>query len=202
MKNIGDVDLVIMVKEGNRLAFSELVVRHQKPLYLFLLKYLRSEELAEDIVQDAFIRAYTKIEGFEQRAAFKSWLYRIALNLAKNRMRSNKRINYSLENVKIGELAEAENALVYEAIQKRVKDEIDLLPSRQKEALHLRIFEDLAFKEIAEVMGCPYDTAKANYRHALMKLKEVFSQEESFREWLSVIDQELGVLEMKLGVES
>mgnify|MGYP001485813082 CR=1 FL=1 len=196
-----DKELVKNVKDGNRVAFSELVKRHQKPLFQFIIRYTRNENLAEDIVQDAFIRAYTKIHTFEERAAFKSWLYRIALNLAKNKLRREKP-QYSIDNVKVGKVAEAESALVYETIQKRIQVEIDALPAKQKEALHLRVFEDLAFKEIAEIMDCPYDTAKANYRHALLKLKQTFGEDQALREWLNMINRELDVLETKLGVEN
>jgi len=200
MKKLKDTELVSLAKEGNKMAFSELVTRHQKPLFQFILRYMRNENLAEDIVQDAFIRSFTKLHTFEGRSAFKSWLYRIALNLAKNRLRREKP-TYNIDNVHIGQTAEAESALVYEAIQKRIQEEISTLPDKQKEALHLRVFEDLAFKEIAEIMDCPYDTAKANYRHALMKLKNVFGEDKGLREWLNLINRELDILETNLGVE-
>ena len=202
MKNIKDRDLVLKVKDGDRMAFSELVLRHQQALFHFIFRYVRSEELTEDIVQDAFIKAYTKIASFEQRASFKSWLFRIALNVSKNKLRGAKnQPKYDIENVHLGELAQAENALVYEAVKKRVQEQIGELPEKQKQALHLRIFEDMPFKEIAEIMDCPYDTAKANYRHALMKLKEACGEEQVLKDWLSSINQELEVTEAAIGVE-
>jgi RNA polymerase sigma-70 factor (ECF subfamily) len=61
--------------------------------------------------------------------------------------------------------------------------EVDRLPFKQKTALVLRVYEDMSFAEIAEVMECPYDTAKANYRHALLKLKETFEAQSELRKW-------------------
>ncbi len=196
MKSLEDIVLVGKVKDGDRLAFSELVIRHQKPLYQFLVRFMRSEDIAEDVVQDSFVRAYMKIHTFEERSSFKSWLYRIAINLAKNKLKRTKKASYSIDNLKLGETAKAESALILEVVKKRVTEEIDKLPHRQKTALHLRAFEDLAFAEIATIMKCPYDTAKANYRHALMKLKETFQNDESMRSWLAAIDQEDQILEV------
>ena len=61
--------------------------------------------------------------------------------------------------------------------------EVDRLPFKQKTALVLRVYEDLSFSEIAEIMECPYDTAKANYRHALLKLKEIFETQHELKRW-------------------
>ena len=72
--------------------------------------------------------------------------------------------------------AKAEKKLVFKDLQNLVSEEIDKLPDRQQMALRLRIFEDMSFKEIAQIMDCPYDTAKANYRHALLKLKVSFQK--------------------------
>lgn len=197
MKSLDDNELVGKVKDGDRLAFSELVVRHQKPLYQFLVRFMRSEDLAEDVVQDSMVRAYMKIHTFEERASFKSWLYRIALNLAKNKLKRTKKSSMSVDNLKMGETAKAESALIFEVVKKKLTEEVARLPHRQQTALHLRIFEDMGFSDIAEVMKCPYDTAKANYRHALMKLKEVFQQDEEMRNFLVALDQEENILELQ-----
>jgi RNA polymerase sigma-70 factor (ECF subfamily) len=197
LKSLDDNELVGKVRDGDRVAFSELVVRHQKPLYQFLVRFMRSEDLAEDIVQDSFVRAYMKIHTFEERSSFKSWLYRIALNLAKNKLKRTKKASYSVDNLKLGETAKAESALIFEVVKKKLIEEVAKLPHRQKTALHLRIFEDLGFGDIALAMDCPYDTAKANYRHALLKLKEIFQQDEEMRNWLVAIDQEEQITELQ-----
>lgn len=185
-----DIELVQMVKSGERKAFSELVVRHQRSLLRLTLRFTREQALAEDIVQESFLKAYQKIELFEGRASFKSWLYQIAMNTAKNKFRER---GLDLMNVEesnaVGVDQGAERGLVKADIQKSVRDEIEKLPEKQRIALTLRIFEDLSFKEIAEIMKCPYDTAKANYRHALLKLRERLEEDQSIAGWDSIIGE-------------
>ena len=81
-----------------------------------------------------------------------------------------------IDSVQLAVGAVAETSLVHSALSQEIQEEIDKLPTKQRTALILRVYEDLSFKEIADIMDCPYDTAKANYRHALMKLKESFEQ--------------------------
>ena len=171
-----DIELVTEVKEGNRKSFSELVQRHQRSLLRLGMRFTKEQSLAEDIVQESFIKAFQKIQLFEGRSSFKSWLYQIALNTARNKFRdrfgSGSFDSVNIEDVPLGVDPGAETGMIRADMKKRVRAEIEKLPDRQRMALSLRIFEDLSFKEIAEIMDCPYDTAKANYRHALLKLKE------------------------------
>lgn len=190
-----DLELVQQVKEGDQLAYAELVKRHQKALLRLVLKFARDLDLAEDILQDSFVKAYQKINQFEGRSSFKSWLYRIAINTAKNKLRSLKKEQVSLDDVQVSQSAEAESALLREAVQKRMKEEIDELPDKQKTALTLRIYEDMSFKEIAQIMDCPYDTAKANYRHGLMKLKAAMGGDELLSNWLKFNDEEQNIIQ-------
>lgn len=166
-----DSELVQEVKQGNRHSFSQLMERHQRGLLRLSLRFTREHSQAEDIVQESFIKAYQKIEMFEGRSSFKSWLYQIAVNTARNRLRSRHHETVSIDELSLGVSAGAEMELVQMDVRKVIRAEVENLPERQKMALKLRIFEDLSFKEIADIMACPYDTAKANYRHALMKLK-------------------------------
>lgn len=167
-----DVELVFEVKQGDKKSFSELVQRHQRGLLRLTLRFTREQALAEDVVQDSFIKAYQKIHLFEGRSSFKSWLFQIAMNTAKNRFRERQTNQVQIEDLRMGVEAGAENDLLRMDVKKRIRLEIDKLPEKQRTALSLRVFEDLSFKEIAVIMNCPYDTAKANYRHALLKLRE------------------------------
>ena len=166
--------LVEETKKGQMASFSELVHRHQKILLRVAVRMTRDLEMAEDIVQDSFLKAYRKIHTFEGRASFRSWLYQIMVNTAKNKLRSLKREHIDIDNVNLAVGPQAEAGLMNSDTRNIIRAEVDKLPRRQKLALHLRIFEDLSFKEIAKIMDCPYDTAKANYRHALMKLRHRF----------------------------
>lgn len=178
-----DQELIQEVRIGNRRAYSELVKRHQKPLLRMALRFVKDLDTAEDVVQESFIKAYEKLNLFEGRSSFKSWLFQITVNTAKNKLRENKRITTDIDDVHIAVGAVAESNLVQTALASQIQEEVDKLPVRQKTALVLRVYEDLSFKEIAEIMECPYDTAKANYRHALLKLKESFEQREDLKNW-------------------
>lgn len=178
-----DLELVEEVKTGNRLSFSELVKRHQKGLLRMSLRFVKDLDTAEDVVQESFIKAYEKLHSFEGRASFKSWLFQIAVNNARNRIRDTRKNMMDIENVQLAVGAEAESGMVHGAIAGMLQEEVDKLPDRQRTALVLRVYEDLSFKEIAEIMECPYDTAKANYRHALMKLRERFEEQQDLKSW-------------------
>ncbi|MGZ3768352.1 MAG: RNA polymerase sigma factor [Bdellovibrio sp.] len=180
---VSDLELVGKVKAGDRRAFSELVKRHQRSVLRLSLRFVKDMDTAEDVTQEAFIKAYEKLNSFEGRASFKSWLFQIAVNTARNKIREWKRDVVDIENVHLAVDAEAETALVHTAVADILHTEVEKLPFKQKTALVLRVYEDLSFNEIAEIMECPYDTAKANYRHALMKLRQTFEQQPELKNW-------------------
>lgn len=182
-QNVTDLQLVERVKAGERMAFSELVKRHQRSVLRLSLRFTKDLSSAEDVTQEAFIKAYEKLNLFEGRASFKSWLLQIAVNTAKNRLREWKRETVDIQDVQLAVGAEAETSLIHSAVGKILNLAVEELPLKQRTALILRVYEDLSFAEIADVMDCPYDTAKANYRHALLKLKEVFQSQKELQKW-------------------
>lgn len=178
-----DMQLIEEVRNGQRSSFSELVKRHQRGLLRLSMRFMKDMDAAQDVVQEAFIKAYEKLSLFEGRASFKSWLYQIAVNTARNKLRENRYDFSNIDDVNLSISATAEKALVHAAVSEIIQTEVDRLPFKQKTALVLRVYEDMSFAEIAEVMECPYDTAKANYRHALMKLKDTFEKQSELRKW-------------------
>ncbi len=180
---ISDLELVEKVKAGERRAFSELVKRHQRSVLRMSLRFVKDMDAAEDVTQEAFIKAYEKLHTFEGRASFKSWLFQIAVNTARNKLREWKRVTVDIDDVQLAVNAEAESTLVHGAMKDILHKEVEKLPLKQKTALVLRVYEDLSFSEIAEIMECPYDTAKANYRHALLKLRQTFEQQSELKNW-------------------
>ncbi len=183
LEKMTDLELIERVKLGDKSSFSSLVIRHQRGLLRLGLRFVKDLDQAEDIVQEAFIKAYEKLSTFEGRSSFKSWLYQIALNTARNRLRENRRETVDVEDTNLSVPAVGETMLVHTAITDLLNKEVEKLPFRQRTALVLRVYEDLSFQEISEIMACPYDTAKANYRHALIKLKEVFEDREDLKTW-------------------
>lgn len=171
-----DIDLVRQAKQGSRNAFAELVVRHQQTMMRLALRVVRDWDVAEDVVQESFIKAYQNINSFAERALFRSWLYQITLNTAKNRLRTVGR-EIGIDNLTVAIEDSGEEKMMNQDVRHLLRTEVEKLPERQRLALTLRIYDDLSFKEIAEIMDCPYDTAKANYRHALMKLRSRMENE-------------------------
>src|SRR5437868_8895234 len=110
---IADLDLVKEVRMGNRSAFSELVKRHQKAIYRLALRFTRDHGTAEDIVQDTFVKAFQKLDSFEERSSFKSWLFRIAINTSKNKLRGSGAPDVDIEDVTIAVESQVEADFEY-----------------------------------------------------------------------------------------
>ena len=178
-----DQQLVEEVRSGQRASFSELVKRHQRGMLRLSMRFMKDLDVAQDVVQDAFIKSYEKLNMFEGRASFKSWLYQITVNTARNKLRENRYDFSDIDDVQLSVAPIAERKMIHAAVTDLIQLEVDRLPFKQKTALVLRVYEDLSFAKIAEIMQCPYDTAKANYRHALLKLKEIFETQNELKTW-------------------
>jgi RNA polymerase sigma-70 factor (ECF subfamily) len=148
---------------------------------------------ADDVVQDSFVKAFNAIESFRGDASFKSWLFRIVSNTAKNALRSrHNRDRADLEEEDLGSVQADFSGLERAQTSEILRVAIRQLPERQRLALELRIFEDMSFKEVAEVMESPFDTAKANFRHAVLNLKKILQASQGGK----------GLEEMKQAFES
>jgi RNA polymerase sigma-70 factor (ECF subfamily) len=168
-----DIALARQVKEGNKTAFNILVRTHQRGVYAIVFSMVKDHGTTDDIVQDSFVKAYKNINTFEEKSSFKSWLYSIAINTAKNTLKASSLRNMvDYESVVLHVTPRAGESIENQELQAMLAEEIEKLPAKQKLALTLRIFDELPFKEIAEIMECPYDTAKANFRHAINSLRK------------------------------
>jgi RNA polymerase sigma-70 factor (ECF subfamily) len=181
--------LIEGVRNGNRDDFSALVEQYQLYALKVAYRFLRDREAAEDVVQEAFIKVYKKIHLFEGRSSFKSWLTQVVLNTCKNKVRKHSRETLGLDTPKLHRAQGPEESSIHLDIGQMLMGEIEALPEKQRQALMLRVYEDLSFKEISEIMGSPYDTAKANYRHALMKLREKFESCDLLKSWMYETNQ-------------
>jgi RNA polymerase sigma-70 factor (ECF subfamily) len=169
-----DKELVERLKGGDHKAFELLVRLHHRSVYTLAFRFMGDHGGADDVVQESFLKAYHSIASFRQEASFKSWLLRITANTAKNALRSRNRVQaVDIEDVQLGythkDFGRLENLQTGDLLKRGV----EALPPKQRQALELRIFEDMSFKDIAEIMDCPFDTAKANFRHAVMNLKKI-----------------------------
>lgn len=181
--DLKDKEIVALVKAGQKTFYSELVKRHQKSVLRVIVRMVRDTSLAEDVVQEAFLKGFTKIHLFRGDAAFKSWVTKIAVNTAKNQLRKRRRECVDIDELSLGVDDRMDAHILQGTLKNQIKALIDTLPEKQKRALALRVYSGLSFKEIAFLMKCPYDTAKANYRHALLKLRTKIVSDETFTGW-------------------
>jgi RNA polymerase sigma-70 factor (ECF subfamily) len=167
-----DRQLVDKVLSGNRNAFDMLVLRHQHKVYSLVSRFVSDSAEVEDICQEAFIKAYRALSSFRGDSAFYTWLYRIAINTAKNHVLSRKRrpltSDVQLEDAEISEtgsalsdIADPESNLVTQKLKKAIFDAIEELPDDLRTAFTLREFSGLSYEDITLVMGCPVGTVRS-----------------------------------------
>lgn len=167
-----DRKLVEQVQRGDRAAFNVLVLKYQHKVLKLVNRYVRNEAEAEDIAQEAFIKAYRALPSFRGDSAFYTWLYRIAINTAKNSLVSGRRrlVDYDLDMqdpddyrgqtlLKEGDTPEA--MLLTDEIRQTVQEAMEQLPDDLREAIMLRELEGLSYEEIAAAMDCPVGTVRS-----------------------------------------
>lgn len=185
-----DLSLVRRAQAGDKGAFDALVLKYQHKVVKLVSRYVRDLAEAEDIAQDAFIKAYRALPQFRGDSAFYTWLYRIAINTAKNAVVSRDRnpVDYRLDlqdsedsHEMHGRLKDSETpeALVLtDEIRAIVNGAIDALPEDLRTAIVLRELEGLSYEEIAATMQCPVGTVRSRIfraREAIdRRLREVF----------------------------
>lgn len=171
-----DVALVDRFQAGERSAFDELVRRYQRPVYHLARRYLRNDADAADVTQRTFVRMFESLGGFRGASSVRTWIFRIAINLSLNHIRDSRRSEPSeihahmLTTAPLGAsrvIADEETARLHEAIE--------ALPPKQRMVLELRIYDDLSFREVAELAGCTENTAKVNFHHAVKRLRTLLT---------------------------
>ena len=182
--------LVKRVQRGDKSAFDLLVRKYQHKVVKLVLRYVRNPAEAEDIAQEAFIKAYRALPQFRGDSAFYTWMYRIAINTAKNSLASRDRspIAYDLDltdpeeshsvQTKLQDPDTPEGMALTEEIRGIVNSAIEGLPEELKTAIVLRELDGLSYEEIAAAMECPVGTVRSRIfraREAIDKrLREVF----------------------------
>ncbi len=188
--DVSDLSLVRRVQRGDKGAFDALVLKYQHKLVKLVMRYVRNPAEAEDIAQEAFIKAYRALPQFRGDSAFYTWLYRIAINTANNAVVSRDRspIEYDLDRSTTDESYDMqgrmkdsetpEGLVLTDEIRSTVNAAIDALPEDLRTAIVLRELEGLSYEEIAEAMACPVGTVRSRIfraREAIdRRLREVF----------------------------
>jgi RNA polymerase sigma-70 factor (ECF subfamily) len=167
-----DEDLVLRVQRGDKSAFDFLVIKYQHRIIQLVNRYVKDPSEAQDVAQEAFIKAYRALGNFRGDSAFYTWLYRIAINTAKNYLVSRSRRNSDYQ-VDIQDAEVFENApqlqgmetperhLLNQEIVDTIQEAIDKLPEDMRTAIMLREFEGMSYEEIAETMDCPVGTVRS-----------------------------------------
>ena len=167
-----DQQLVERVQAGDKRAFDLLVLKYQHKIISLVGRYVKDHHEAMDVSQEAFIKAYRALPNFRGDSQFYTWLYRIAINTAKNYIvsRSRRPPDVDVEANEYGDYGSAdvmadvdtpENLMARDQLQDKVFSTLDKLPDDLKTALTLREFEGMSYEEIAQVMDCPVGTVRS-----------------------------------------
>ena len=181
-----DAQLIDEVGKGNQAAFDILFSKYNNKLYASLLAFTKSQDLAEDLTQKTFIRVWKKIETFRGDSSLFTWIYRIAINLAKNEFSSKQAKNqgitdniddtYDLES----SVSSPESHAIGAESMQAVMDFIASLPSDLREAISLREFDGKSYEEIAQITGSPIGTVRSRIFRAREEILNFMKEEEIY----------------------
>jgi RNA polymerase sigma-70 factor (ECF subfamily) len=167
-----DQELVRRVQAGDQTAFNLLVLKYQHRVLKLVGRFVNDAAEAEDVAQEAFLKAYRALASFRGDSAFYTWLYRIAINTAKNALVSQRRrpVDFDLDlqdpdqydrQAKLKEADTPEGVLLTDEIRAVVEEAMEQLPEDLRTAIVLRELEGLSYEEIAEAMDCPVGTVRS-----------------------------------------
>lgn len=186
LKQMTDDVLVSLYLQGNNTAFDVLLNRHKDRLYNYIYFIVRSRELAEDLFQETFVKAIMTLQQgrYTNDGKFLAWITRIAHNLVIDQFRTERNENLVsndesdvdlLNDAKLVE-GNIENRMVNEQVLKDVRALIDELPDCQREVVFMRYYQDLSFKEIADITGVSINTALGRMRYAVLNMRRIAAE--------------------------
>jgi len=182
---IPDAELVHNYINGDENALSILIKRHQSKIYGFIYSKVTDRDISDDIFQDTFIKVIKtlKSNSYNEEGKFLPWVMRISHNLIVDHFRRNKKMpmhretdEFSIFSIMTDNSPNIENRIITEQVENDLQRLIEELPDDQKEVLQMRIYQDLSFKEIADLTGVSINTALGRMRYALMNLRKVIEK--------------------------
>ena len=186
LKQMADDALVTLYLEGNNSAFDVLLNRHKDRLFNYIYFIVRSKEVAEDIFQETFVKAIVTLQQgrYTNDGKFAAWITRIAHNLVIDQFRIERNENtVSNDETEIDLLNDArlaegtiENRMVNEQVLKDVRMLVDELPDCQREVVFMRYYQDLSFKDIADITGVSINTALGRMRYAILNMRRIAAE--------------------------
>lgn len=186
LKQMTDDMLVSLYVGGNNSAFDTLLNRHKDRLYYYIYFIVRSREVAEDIFQETFVKAIIRLqEGkYQPDGKFGAWITRIAHNLVIDQFRQERNENLvSSDDGEVDILNDAslsegtiENRMVNEQVLRDVRALVDELPDCQREVVYMRFYQQLSFKDIADITGVSINTALGRIRYAILNMRRIAAE--------------------------
>jgi len=183
--NIPDSLLVKSYVAGDESALATLIQRHQSKIFGFIYSKVADRDVSDDIFQDTFIKVIKtlKSNSYNEEGKFLPWVMRIAHNLVIDHFRKNKKMpmfreteEFSIFSIMTDNQPSIENQIITTQVETDLKRLIEELPDDQKEVLVMRMYQDLSFKEIAELTGVSINTALGRMRYALLNLRKVIEK--------------------------
>ncbi len=167
-----DNALIERVKQGNKRAFDMLVLKYQYKVVQLVFRFVKDKNEAEDIAQETFIKAYRSLSNFRGESAFYTWLYRIAVNTAKNFLQNRQKkplvtdinVDEAMHDARLDsvyENATPENILHSEEVLQALYQALEQLPEDLRAAITLREMDSLSYEDIAQVLNCPVGTVRS-----------------------------------------
>jgi RNA polymerase sigma-70 factor (ECF subfamily) len=190
-----DEELVRRFNSGEAAAFDVLLRRYQRPLFNFILRSVRDRDRAEELLQDVFLKVIQRSSEFQGNSKFSTWLYTIARNLCIDTSRkmvfrrhrsldaplkSDEAEGASLLDRVAGDAPAADRAVIGQDLQQKIAAAVDELPEEQREVFLMRELQNMAFKDIADVVGVPENTVKSRMRYALERLQRALAEYEDY----------------------
>lgn len=175
-----DSELVERHRAGDAAAFGEIVARHKRVVYLTARRLLASHEDADEAAQLAFVRAWRSLGGFRGDSALRTWLVRIVLNVAKSMAAGKRTVEELPDQRGWPDPAEgSESRLARDEARRRVRAAVERLPPRQREAVVLKVFSDMTYREAADVMELSEGAVKAHLHQAVSNLRRLMAESEA-----------------------
>ena len=181
--NNNDSELVEKVKKGNKMAFNFLMNKYYSRVYASLFSFTKSHEDSEDLTQMTFLKVWQQITTFRGDSAFFTWVYRIAINLAKNYVSSanfkKQKINTSIEeaDIEIKSFDDSELSLIHEQSLNKIRNFISSLPESLRTAFTLREQDGLSYEEIGKITNTPIGTVRSRIFRARESILDHINQE-------------------------
>ena len=179
-----DINIINLVKKGDSRAFDILVVKYQDRLVYSVYKFCKDLELSQDITQEAFVKAFRNIDKFRGESSFYTWIYRIAINTAKNyfsnKSRGAETYNEDILDTALSDMSfnsdNPETLLAAEEMKDAVNQAFQNLPDEIRSTLSLREYDGLSYEEIAKVQNCPIGTVRSRIFKGRELINETFSK--------------------------